>query len=362
VQCVSGEGPATTFEGFMITGGTASVGGGGMYNKSSSPTVANCTFRGNYGHWGGGVYNLEGSATVTNCTFTDNCAHSGGGMCNVDGSPMVTNCTFTGWAQSCGGGIYNLRSSPTVTNCAFTHNWVGDIGGGICNVRSSPTVTNCTFTDNWADIYGGGMCNWENSSPSVTNCILWSNSAEIYNEYESGGATVTYSDVQGGWPGEGNIDADPLFVNGATGDLHLLPGSPCIDAGDNAAVSTSTDLDGNPRIQGVAVDMGAYETTGSPKDVLERTTDIIDDLDPGSLTNPNSADALVNKFEAAIALIEAELYQDALMKLRHDILPKTDGCALRGQPDKDDWITTCEAQQKVYPLVLQTIQLLEKLI
>ena len=105
--------------------------------------------------------------------------------------------------------------------------------------------------------------------------------------------------------------------------------------------------------------MGAYETTGSPKDVLDRTIGIVAGLDPGSLTNPNTGDTLVNKLQATIALIEAGLYWDALMKLQHDILPKMDGCALRGQPDKDDWITTCEGQQQVYPLVLQAIQLLQ---
>jgi hypothetical protein len=70
--------------------------------------------------------------------------------------------------------------------------------------------------------------------------------------------------VQGGWDGEGNIDADPLFVDAAIGDLRLQAGSPAIDAGDQALLPAgiTTDLDGNPRVVGANVDMGAYEFQG----------------------------------------------------------------------------------------------------
>jgi hypothetical protein len=111
----------------------------------------------------------------------------------------------------------------------------------------------------------------------LTNCILWDGGDEIWN---SGGPTIdiTHSDVQGGWSGTGNIDADPLFGDPAHGDLRLAPGSPCIDAGDNTAVPQDivTDLDGNPRFVDDSntvdtgygdppiVDMGAYEFRGTP--------------------------------------------------------------------------------------------------
>jgi probable HAF family extracellular repeat protein/parallel beta-helix repeat protein len=230
-----------------FSGNTASQLGGGMYNdEDSSPMVTNCTFSGNSAHSeGGGMYNGENSSpTLTNCTFSGNSAsESGGGMSNQRSSPTVTNCTFRANRAEWGsGGMLNIASNPTVTNCTFAGNSTGRDGGGMLNYwESSPTITNCTFIGNSAGWEGGGMYNyWEcsptitnctfsgnsagwdggamynmDSSPTLANCILWGNIApsgpQIYNDV-GGSATVSYSDVQGGWPGEGNIDADPCFV------------------------------------------------------------------------------------------------------------------------------------------------------
>jgi hypothetical protein len=157
-------------DGFVLTGGKADLDGGGMFNDSTSPTVANCVFAGNM-------------------------AAEGGGMYNYDCSPVVVNCTFSG-------------------------NKAGGWGGGMFNFSSEPTVTNCTFSGNKA-AYGGAMFNWL-SSPTVTNCIFWNDSAnnapEIYNDQSS--CVITYSDVMGGYgePEDNNIDQDPLFAG------NLLPG------------------------------------------------------------------------------------------------------------------------------------------
>ena len=278
VTCANGETSGTILEGFTITGGYVPIqyGGGGMHNSYSSPTVANCiftnnsadmgggidnyyssprvtncTFTDNSAHWGCGIFNYNSNPIVTNCAFSDNCAAiGGGGICNFDSSsPVVTNCTFSDNGAGYGGGMMNSGSSPTVTNCTFIGN-CATWGGGMDNSDSNLTVTNCTFTRNWAD-FGGAMDN-DSCTCVVTNCIFWCNhDAEVY-------AIITYSNVQGGFPGEGNIDANPLLD--ATG--HLQAGSPCIDAGNSADVpaGVTTDLDGNPRIQGAGVDMGAYES------------------------------------------------------------------------------------------------------
>jgi hypothetical protein len=106
----------------------------------------------------------------------------------------------------------------------------------------------------------------------MANCILWNGGDEIWNSDESV-VIITYSCINGGQEGEGNIDADPMFVDAENGNYRIAPGSPCIDAGNNTAVppEITTDLDGNPRFRddpctedtGLGdppiVDMGAYE-------------------------------------------------------------------------------------------------------
>jgi parallel beta-helix repeat protein len=242
----------------MVTNCTfAGNSGRGMYNtSSSSPTVINCTFAGNSGR---GMYNESSSPTVTNCTFTGNTAYSGGGMYNrSSSSPTVINCTFA--ANSGGGMLNDSYSSPMVTNCTFT----GNSGTGMYNYSSSATVTNCTFTGN----SGTGMYNYS-SSATVTNCILWGNSAGSGNEISGSGGTFTFSCIQGGYEGTGNIAVDPLFVN-APYSVQLLPGSPCIDAGTSVG-APAADILGRPRPMGAGVDMGAHEGAVLPGDIVTLT-------------------------------------------------------------------------------------------
>jgi len=220
------------------------------------------------------VFCLHGSnPTMINCTITGNAASDGGGVDCLRSNPTLTNCTISGndathWD---GGGIGCSGSSPTLTNCKITDNTADDDGGGVDCYESSPTLTNCTITGNTAS-HGGGVACREDSNPTLTNCILWDDSPQEIYVY-SGSPIVTYCDVQGGWEGEGNIDADPLFIDPPNDDFHLQPGSPCIDAADNTAVpeGITTDLDGNPRFVNdpctedtgfggpPVVDMGVYE-------------------------------------------------------------------------------------------------------
>jgi len=143
-------------------------------------------------------------------------------------------------------------------------------GGGMSNDSSSPTLTNVTFSGNTATFYGGGMSN-DSSSPTLTNAIVWGNTPaldQIKNVTDSH-LTVTYSDIEGGFDGDGNINDDPhlgpLADNGGfTQTLALLSGSPAIDTANPAFCPTydqryyarPIDGDGN----GSAIcDMGAFE-------------------------------------------------------------------------------------------------------
>ncbi|HOP47032.1 MAG TPA: right-handed parallel beta-helix repeat-containing protein [Desulfobacteraceae bacterium] len=249
--------------------------GGGICCSGSSPTITNCTISGNsaydYGE-GGGIDSNEGSPIIINCTISGNSAgYYGGGIYCRGGATTISNCTVSGntagggstWEPvGDGGGIYCRDGSPTITNCTISGNSTTYGGGGIYCRDTSPTITNCTISGNRApgddigDGCGGGIyCRY--TSPTITNCIFWSDSPQ---EICGGTPTITYSDIQGGYTGEGNIDADPLFVDPNNANFHLTASSPCINAGNNNAANIpKTDKDGRQRIIGGTVDMGAYE-------------------------------------------------------------------------------------------------------
>lgn len=95
---------------------------------------------------------------------------------------------------------------------------------------------------------------------------------------------------------------------------------------------------------------------------VEETIDAVNAMDPAIFSNPNIGNALTNKLNSILDLIAAGEYQEALDKLNNDILPKTDGCTLRGEPDKQDWIDDCAEQEVVYDYVMKIIERLESLI
>ena len=219
----------------------------------------------------------------------------------------------------------NSRSDPYLTNCIFSGNLTGSEGGGMFNSwYCNLTITNCTFIGNLAAECGAGMFNVRNSS-TLTSCIMWGNTSTQGNAiylaaYSVSGKvyptelTLGYSDIQGGFAGIyveagctlnwslGNIDVDPCFVepgywdsNGTPkdvnddvwvdGNYHLLPGSPCIDAGDLDYIPgpDDTDLDGRPRVMDgdndgvLVVDMGAYEyrfTIAAEARIVPRTINL----------------------------------------------------------------------------------------
>ena len=189
----------------------------------------------------------------------------------LDNTAILDRFTITGgkadgsYPHDAGGGMYNDAASPTLTNCTFEGNSAYR-GGGMANSYSSPALTNCTFSGNSAVLHGGGMYN-EFLPPTLTNSILWGDTPdEIFNYDADGWLVVTYSDIQGGHEGEGNIDAYPWFVDPTNGDFHLGACSPCIDRGDNLAPDLPDfDFEGDVRIwdgdgDGVtSVDMGVDE-------------------------------------------------------------------------------------------------------
>ena len=281
----SGEDANSAIIGFTITNGYADDGGGIRCLFSSSPTIRDCIITGNWGAWhGGGIYCASSSPTLVSCRLISNSVATynlayllegeggyGGAMYNCENSsPRVINCMFSDNLGEGGGGICNyFECSPRLSNCTFSGHWA-DFGGGILNYWSSPTLSNCTFSGNLAG-WGRALLNLQNSRPMLNNCILWDGGDEIQN-YDST-VVITYSDVQGNWAGEGNIEADPWFADPNTGDYHLKSQagrwdpesetwaidevtSPCIDAGD------PMDAIGHePFPNGGIINMGAYGGT-----------------------------------------------------------------------------------------------------
>ena len=291
--------------------------GGWMDNCESEPILTNCTFSENSSSWGGGMSNRTRSdPTLIDCTFSKNeVSWYGGGMINTDSDPTLTGCAFTGNEARLGGGMRNSNSSPALTNCLIADNvaycpygpytWgtLSGRGGGMYNSKSIATLTNCTLSGNCAGMQAGGICGRE-SMVMLTNCILRGNSLPQI----SGDATVSYSNIQGGWPGEGNMDMDPLFVrpgrlqthstlasaydgSWVEGDYHLKSRagrwdpirenwvidavtSSCIDAGE-----PTSPIGLEPFPNGGIINMGAYG--GTPEASMSLLT-------VGSITDPAS--------------------------------------------------------------------------
>ena len=255
--------------------------GGAVNNWSHDyfmSSFVSCTFNSN----DGGAVNYETytsfDSSFSNCTFESNRSSLGGAvnyMNYSDGSSpssSFSNCVFTRNESTNSGGavrffsqIWSSDFNSSFTNCVFASNKAAKNGGAINVSPNSVTfhsvITNCTFTSNEAAENGGAICfSGDYINEIVRNCILWNNvspnDSEIYDN--DGSVQITYSDIKGGYEGEGNIDLDPFFIYPSGGDFRLLYNSPCIDSGtpENAPIN---DLNGNLRPMLSGYDMGAYE-------------------------------------------------------------------------------------------------------
>jgi predicted outer membrane repeat protein len=314
-----------TIRNCIFTANTSLKNGGGLYDYQSDLNLADCNFVVNDANNGGGIFSDGSNLNLDNCSFISNSVNnSGGGMYSKPyiydnreiPSPLHTTrkdvvlnkCKFIGnSANNSGGGMYIIDTTifmstsevnRDIINCIFIDNTAGS-GGGIYKNNETLYIKNSLFMSNSADSGGGiyGTANitnctsvWDSAdkgafiySPSnsmLSNCIAWyiDNPLNIppttWPTRTSPSSAVNYSNIQGGWSGgNGNINTDPLFLDplgpdniAGTGDedLRLAPLSPCVNSGDPSykAEPNEADLDGNPRVFGGRVDMGAYEFDG----------------------------------------------------------------------------------------------------
>lgn len=292
-------------------------GGGAVINSRSSPTFKDVIFLGNMTNGkGGGIYNYnQSNPSLTNITFSGNSADFGGGVYNNDFSnPTLTNVTFSGnSANQIGGGINNDGwCDALLTNVTFSNNHATNFGGGMSNYASNPTLLNVTFYENSANA-GGGIYNNNYGSPRLTNTIVWGNTPDQIYSIENSSPIIIYSDIQGGFVGDGNIDADPMLGgledNGGFTLTHALsPNSPAIDVGysevcpvvDQRAYYRPVDGDND----GVAIcDMGAYEYNSFPA-IFTLTLDVVGS---GSVVaNPEKTDYYYGEVVTLTAVADSD--------------------------------------------------------
>ena len=232
--------------------------GEGVYNDGTV-TLTNCAILNNSDQeQGAGIYN-NNSATLTNCTLTNDSSVQGGGIANYK-TLTVTNCTIANCGGERGGGILNSGSAEFV-DCTLTANVAQNAGGAIDN-QGTVTMTNCTATGNSVGNAGPGGVIAGAAGVTLVNCIFYGDSAFVGSEIDTTGiATVTYSDIEGGYAGLGNINSDPLLSvlasnGGLTQTMALGNGSPCFGAGTPSG-APATDQRGVGRPNPPS--MGAYD-------------------------------------------------------------------------------------------------------
>ena len=198
------------FENLIVTDNSAAAGGGISIWRVSGPTLSNLIIQENTSEkYGGGLMIFTAVASVTDVT--------------VSGNNCYTDDSF-------GGGIIINNSEVALTNVSVTDN-TASFGGGMSVGNSDVTLTHVTISGNTATTSGGGFLSTPFSNNTLTNSIIWNNSPESIYAFAT--TTISYSDIQGGWGGEGNIDADPLFCNPDSSDFTLAENSPCVGTGES---------------------------------------------------------------------------------------------------------------------------------
>jgi hypothetical protein len=280
------------FEHNVVVAGQPDSQGGGIATWSTLPTaIRRCDFLGNVAKpfsasgnivaYGGGLFSFNKPLVVADCRFLGNSATTGGGA-SAFGAATFVNCLFV--------------DNKAVVQPNGSNPELGGDGAAISLYSLAPivsTIRNCTIASNGGKKYA--VMQWFSGSYVVENSIVWGNTATDpdvsggYKTHLGGSFDVAYSCVGSIFdpsaPGEdpidpenlpGCIDADPTFMS--TGDMHLGPSSPCVDAGSNALVpaDVALDLDGyarfaddpNVRDAGVGpapiVDMGCFERQSLP--------------------------------------------------------------------------------------------------
>ncbi|MBI1919847.1 MAG: right-handed parallel beta-helix repeat-containing protein [Geobacter sp.] len=352
-----------------------------------SITVKDCLFKNNT--W---AATAPGSGMLYSSLF-DNCIFIGneiGYYASNWGTSYTTfnKCTFDGnqfGAILEGVYWYWLKTHHnTFTRCIFKNNntglLIGDKTASNYNGASyANSVINSDFYDNigagilvntnFTGTNDGGAAYYNSLGQTFTNNIFLNNGTYGIDNAVNQTIYASFNLAYQNGTGAGNnaiIDAsnnslttDPKLVDPTNGDFNLRYDSPCIDAGNSA-------FDNDPARQGTHIDIGAFEANPAPAQLIAALTEQAGNIPESYLKNKNNSLPLSKKLYVAMQMIirgdeaadageKGNFYNSALNKLENDILPKTDGCALNGAPDNNDWIQVCETQLEFYGPIVDLI-------
>lgn len=252
-----------TLKNIKFTENEAGTGAAIYCQNSNAKIIENEILSNEAAHAGGGVYCSTSTVTIRKNIFKTNSAKSVGGAIAGSTSNIIEN-IFVSNSANTGGAIHSeaMGNNHLVVRNVFTENTA--IWGGAMAINwSEPKLINNTLFKNSAT-NGGGLFCWQNASPVLVNNILWNNEGgEIILDKGRRPASIAvrYTDIEGGWSGQGNIDADPLFADPTNQDFNLKAESPCIDVATAIFVwqgDTLVNLDPMDYV-GSAPDMGAIE-------------------------------------------------------------------------------------------------------
>ncbi|HUW62581.1 MAG TPA: right-handed parallel beta-helix repeat-containing protein [Candidatus Bathyarchaeia archaeon] len=308
---------------------------------NESASFVRCLFSSNEGYdYGAGIFARGTSLlNVEDCTFEFNAVVEEGAGISFTDDPYnprlcqlnVTGSLFSGNSAATGAAIEVNQAWAEIKKCTFRNNYATSLGGCIRSLQSCLMAENCLFTDNVSEGAGGvfyldsvseldlinstivdctsaqgAVVQAEHGSQAlVNNSIVWSCApAALAANGIMAGIAATYSCIEGGAPGVGNVDKDPWFADRDNDDFSLLWGSPCVDTG-TAEGAPGNDLAGTPRPQLAGFDMGAFEfvITDEDEDGMDdywETYYGLNPADPADADEDADGDGVTNAQEAAI--------------------------------------------------------------
>ena len=277
--------------------------GAGLYAANTNLIVNNSTFENNNSNnSGAGIYATSGDSFIlSGSTIKNNYGTVGSGLYLTEiESSTVESTLITGneAAVECSG-LYVYKTPVNVYNTIFSNNVSNGNSGGMECLYSDSNVENCIFISNASKYNSGAAIYSYNSTINLKNSILWDEGEGSFELKNFTSSTVYNCDIKdGSFAGiNGNISANPKFVNAATGNFHIFFDSDCIDAG-TASSAITTDIDGEARPHNSLVDIGIDEMIDTDNDGLPNywedyySTDFVP-------TGNNDSDSLTNEQEYA---------------------------------------------------------------